>query len=384
MCYPKMSNSVAILFFIESISFGGYEKRYVRMAHLLSKYKYDTYLAINQNSLNVAYQHDDIRALVEDFRSNGKLIIISIFNRSIIGRMFLKLSRMIFGIDVRIYFALKKLNNVNTIVYTNTYLRYIRNTKKIIDCTIFKELVSPEKVDDFIKNKDYEYISCIDKLILISKALKDRLDTYKYLIGNKYSRVYYYKQPFIYNDNNIMNYSIINEKKNIMIYAHRFIERKNPILFARIVKELCNNEVYNSWNFKILGSGPLQQEIEKLLDKEITNERVVVKYAKDLRAELIKSKIFCSFIEPDSFPSQSVVEAMQCGNAIVVLNSGYSREFIDGNGAVVEKDLDDAISKISKMMTNNIKDMCLKSMNIVSKNYDSANYLRYFEELLSQ
>lgn len=127
----------------------------------------------------------------------------------------------------------------------------------------------------------------------------------------------------------------INAKKNLIVFAHRLIPRKNGVLFAEAVKEFLTHR--EDWRVLIRGRGPDLEKILSLLGPEIRSGAVDVGFESDLAETLSESKIFVSLIEPNNFPSQSVLEALTYGNALVMSKSGDGESsFLAGNGLLVD------------------------------------------------
>lgn len=143
----------------------------------------------------------------------------------------------------------------------------------------------------------------------------------------------------------------VNAKKNLIVFAHRLIPRKNGVLFAEAVKEFLTHR--DAWRVLIRGRGPDLEKILSLLGPEIGRGTVDVGFESDLTKTLSESKIFVSLIEPNNFPSQSVLEALTFGNALVMSKSGDGESsFLAGNGILVDLDPVSVAEGLSKLTDN--------------------------------
>lgn len=128
----------------------------------------------------------------------------------------------------------------------------------------------------------------------------------------------YYSGPFIQSRAECER----KEKENVIIYAHRFIEPKNPILFCGAVRELLDNNELPGWRIKLRGRGSLEPEMRHILGPYIDEGIVDIGFSYTLGDELARSKVFVSIITTGNYPSQSVFEAMRNGNLLVLSRTG--------------------------------------------------------------
>lgn len=105
-------------------------------------------------------------------------------------------------------------------------------------------------------------------------------------------------------------------------------------MFAKVANRFLAQNT--SWRVAFYGFGLEQSIIEQLLKNPIRTGQAIVAYTSNLQEVLVKSKIFVSLISPDSYPSQSVCEAMASSNALLLANQGQTRKiFYDNNGGVL-------------------------------------------------
>jgi len=175
--------------------------------------------------------------------------------------------------------------------------------------------------------------------------------------------------------------SMPGHKENAITFAARLISRKNGILFANAVDAFLSR--HESWRVDILGNGPDEDAIKAILSRWIENGRAFVGKVSDVTPYLTKSKIFVSVIEPDNYPSQSVMEAMYAGNALLLSDTGMSKQkFIDGNGRVVKLTKEGVVDGLEALVSSdNLGDLGVRSRQLVSERFSADNYVDYIEGL---
>ena len=124
------------------------------------------------------------------------------------------------------------------------------------------------------------------------------------------------------------------EKALAMTFAHRLIPRKNGLLFARAAARFL--QAHPDWRVDVLGEGPEAAQMAEILAAPLAEGRASLGRKDSIAGDLAAGSVFVSIIEPDNYPSQSLLEAMHFANALIVSDTGYSKaKFIDGNGLVV-------------------------------------------------
>ena len=137
-------------------------------------------------------------------------------------------------------------------------------------------------------------------------------------------------------------------REPLVVYASRLIPRKNPEMFARVAKRFL--AARPGWRVALLGSGPLLPSVEAELAEAVGTGQATVGYEADVRSVLERSRIFVSLIEPDNYPSQSVLEAMAAGNAIVANDSGGTDALVGpDNGARIPLDDEALLSELVRL-----------------------------------
>lgn len=171
-------------------------------------------------------------------------------------------------------------------------------------------------------------------------------------------------------------------KERLVVFAHRLVARKNGVLFAEAARRFlqCNP----GWRVTFRGEGPDEETIREILNAEIASGHVEVGFIPYLADELSRSRIFVSLIEHDNYPSQSVLEAMICGNALLLSDRGCSREkFFFGNGVMTDLDVEAVLANLSYMAADlkELDDMGSLSFKLARERFPRKKYLEHLKNL---
>ena len=113
----------------------------------------------------------------------------------------------------------------------------------------------------------------------------------------------------------------------------RMIDCKGHGLLCKALAELTGSNCSGLVVY-VCGSGPLESEIRRDF-AAITNHRVHIQYEQDPFRILLKSKVFVSLQDVDNYPSQSLLEAMACGCAIIATDVGLTRQLLSDDCAIL-------------------------------------------------
>ena len=186
-------------------------------------------------------------------------------------------------------------------------------------------------------------------------------------------------------DPTAMPYPQMKDKEKLIVFAHRFVSRKNGVLFAKNVH--CFLDDNPDWRITFRGEGPDEIEIRRILSKYIEAGRVEVGYLPNLSEELKRSRIFVSIIERDNYPSQSVLEAMVHGNALLLSDRGHSREkFFDSNGRMTELDESSLLSNLKSLTSDmeQLEQMGICSFRLANRKFSREKYLSHLFDIYQQ
>jgi len=163
----------------------------------------------------------------------------------------------------------------------------------------------------------------------------------------------------------------------------RFVKQKGLTYLikaaAKILQDINRSDVY----FLIVGYGPMEAELKKLVDDLNIKSKVIISSAKDIRDVLAILDIYAISSVWEGQPI-AMLEAMAAGCPIVATKVGGIPEIIvDGqNGLLAEpKDEDSLAKKISKLVKNNkLRHNISQSGKQVVKEYGLSIYIKKLEE----
>lgn len=131
-------------------------------------------------------------------------------------------------------------------------------------------------------------------------------------------------------------------------FAGRLEKNKNPDIFLEAAFNLSKK--YPEIIFHIMGEGRLSANVQSQITNSGLNNIVFHGFHPQPTDILADTSVFVSIQTTNNYPSQSVLEAMGCGNAIVATNVGDTAMFInESNGILINldaKELSDAIETL--------------------------------------
>jgi glycosyltransferase involved in cell wall biosynthesis len=176
------------------------------------------------------------------------------------------------------------------------------------------------------------------------------------------------------------------DKKNIEIaFASRLEPDKNPMMFLEAVSEI--NKEYPHVKFHLLGEGTLAFEIEKYITLHNLKNVVNFKFHNNPPEVFSNTSIFVSLQSGTNYPSQSILEAMACGNAIIASNTGDTNLFINkDNGVLISLNPKELTESLKNLILNKDKtlSMGIAANNYVRKNHTLEKFADYYEKLVEK
>lgn len=377
--HKKNADNLSYGIFIESGLISGAEKRALKICYALNSKDIPCKLLITKQLFDL-FCNTEYKKYLENYvvlddnwigrmrnKKNSKILRkYSGFNRFINSLYRSKVKRIINANDISILhvFMASDLNLFKGLI------------KDYCISTIF-EITSPDYAEKIEKsNKSYlesfSYFNAVSDSVYLKSAK---------LIPD--CKLYRAPIPFFSPAEYVVNHERIFERKEKnIVFAHRLIPRKNGFLFSKVIKEFLKKN--KNWTVKILGNGPESEAINDLLSEEIFAGLVTTGYHTKIISELEKSQIFVSIIEPDNYPSQSVLEAMYTGNALLLSDRGFTKErFWDGNGILCDVRFDDVLEKLIELTSDEsrLEAYGRKSIEMLKAKYDSSIYLEYVQKM---
>jgi glycosyltransferase involved in cell wall biosynthesis len=160
----------------------------------------------------------------------------------------------------------------------------------------------------------------------------------------------------------------IGDKKKIRITFSGRLERdKNPEMFIKAGTILA--EEFDDIEFHIMGEGRLSQTVSDLVKSTGLSNIVYHGFHSNPPEILAESSLFVSIQTSNNYPSQSILEAMACGNAIIASDVGDTRMFVNElNGSLIPLEL--------TALTNAIRDYINNPQMTLTKGLHAAEYVR--------
>jgi glycosyltransferase involved in cell wall biosynthesis len=116
-------------------------------------------------------------------------------------------------------------------------------------------------------------------------------------------------------------------KEKWVVFLARFIDEKDPLLLARSIPQV-QSRVPDA-HFYFLGQGPLQEELEHCLEEHQVAEHATIQFVAQPTDILNRASVFASLQVVENYPSQSLLEAMACGNAVVATDVSETWRLVD-------------------------------------------------------
>jgi len=164
---------------------------------------------------------------------------------------------------------------------------------------------------------------------------------------------------------------VIGDKSSFEIsFASRLEPDKNPLLFLEAAKVI--HAEFPDIKFHLLGEGSLVLEIRDFIAKNNLEGCVNFGFHKNPPEVFSKTSIFVSLQSNTNYPSQSVLEAMACGNAIIASDTGDTRLFInDNNGILTALNVNDLVNSLKILIINKDK---TKKLGGFAESYSRQNH----------
>lgn len=360
---------------VYSRSLSGAEKRFIRMAYELVNIDEDVYFVINEDVFELAQEDDEIRNKLKYLEEENKLFILMKRSNTFIEHLFNMISV--------IKFVKKK--NIKLMHSALGAIKYAP-ALKIFGVRTLIEITSPDFANE-IKSKRYRlYSNFMDSISCVSdNVYRMTCESLKEIGKEKLvEKTYTAKLPFFTPPQKVLKSEVSRiDKENLIVYASRFVERKNPILFAEAAKKFL--EKHPQWKIVMLGKGPLEEKVLRILSDEIKNDKVKVTHTSDVYSYYRRSRVFVSVIYPDNFPSQSILEAMFMKNALIATDVGQTSQFLENdNGTLIPgysvNSLVEALETITKD-DETLEFLGNSSKQLVESKFSKDRYIEYLVNL---
>ena len=171
-------------------------------------------------------------------------------------------------------------------------------------------------------------------------------------------------------------------KENIISFVGRLTQDKGLILLMEVLKELCYS--IPQYKIYILGKGPLDSKLNTYINQNGLEKMIFTGFIPDPKIILKKSKIFLSLQKNENYPSQALLEAMACKNAIIATDVGLTRDLVNCERGILIENNSSALLKAILVLANNenkIKFMGENAREFVLKHHTVEKYYEYLIHL---
>ena len=208
------------------------------------------------------------------------------------------------------------------------------------------------------------------KIDCLSSAIRDQIRS---LI--KIDRSNLYISPCSFVDYSKTSIGI---KKKRITFVGRFVPGKGLSLLLPVLPIICQK--HKNIEIFILGHGVKQKCMERFINKENLAEYITLGFCKSPIEILIESLIFLSLQEKENYPSQALIEAMACGNAIIATNVGSTNKIVSNDtGLLIERSMEQLFDAIDYLLTNKHKsiEFGMNARNKVMKEHRIDKFSNY-------
>jgi glycosyltransferase involved in cell wall biosynthesis len=140
-------------------------------------------------------------------------------------------------------------------------------------------------------------------------------------------------------------------KKPWIVFCGRFFTDKNPLLAIEAMPHVLR--VQPEAHLFMFGAGPEQSKIMAAIQQQGLQAHTTVRWVNEPAATLRRSSVFLSLQGGENYPSQSLLEAMAAGNAVVATDVGQTRKLVtEENGVLVAADARQVGEAILKLLTD--------------------------------
>jgi glycosyltransferase involved in cell wall biosynthesis len=171
-------------------------------------------------------------------------------------------------------------------------------------------------------------------------------------------------------------------KEPVVSYVARFVEAKQPLLFVEAAALVAKR--HPDARFVMVGGGPLEGDVRRRADELGLGRRLQIVATYDVAPILGPSLVFASLMTLENYPSQSLLEAMAAGNAVVATDVGRTHLLVDGStGSRVPSDPSAVAGAIASFLDHpaETEQAGLAARRLVEKSYRIEPYLEYLLDI---
>lgn len=183
-------------------------------------------------------------------------------------------------------------------------------------------------------------------------------------------------------------YRPIYPKRKEIVFLGRLIECKGIMLFAEAVVSISDEIRAKGFICNVYGSGNQEKEIIRIIEEHGCTDIVHIQgHINDSAEALHRSMIFCSLQTYGNYPSQSLLEALACGNYCIVTDVSDSHLLIkDSFGSLIEQNketLAAALLKAMEILADQYEAIGKESREFLLNHHTVERSAEYYDAVLS-
>lgn len=171
----------------------------------------------------------------------------------------------------------------------------------------------------------------------------------------------------------------------LIAFVGRLTSVKNPLLLLDAMACVRRNEL--DCRVLILGKGPMLSDVKKRINELNLNDVVEVSFTQRPLERLQEASIFVSLQSGDNYGSQSLLEAMGVGCAVVATDVGETYRLVTPDvGLLVKAEPQDVANALSSLIRDPVRTtrMGCAGSALVRKQYSADSYIEFLESLYSR
>lgn len=177
--------------------------------------------------------------------------------------------------------------------------------------------------------------------------------------------------------------SIGNKDEFRIAFSGRLEPDKNPMLFLEAAAEILKE--YPDVKFNLLGEGSLAGEIKSYIELNGLGGNIDFRFLPNPPEIFASTSVLVSLQTGTNYPSQSILEAMACGNAVIASNAGDTGLLVnESNGLLCELNLDSVVRSIKFLIENKDKarSLGISGRDFVMKEHTIEKCAEYYIDLI--
>jgi glycosyltransferase involved in cell wall biosynthesis len=226
---------------------------------------------------------------------------------------------------------------------------------------------------------EYWVLKHCDKIDFLSEGIKNNFNNKIFKIAP--DRYVISPCSFVIYDNYYPEYP----KENSVTFLGRFVPERNILLILQAIKIYQDSKSWDkNINFYFIGDGPEKNNvIECIESNNLINIHLTGKSYYPWQY-LRKSKIFIT-LATENYPSQSLLEAMACENAVIASDVGETRKLLTEGEAILVPLRAEKIAEAIQSLVENTNECERLGKNARMKaleNHSIEKYAKYFYSIM--